>query len=136
MGRKKRDIIEEIENRAEEFVNLLALKKTMMCDPSKNDYVRCVVKKGHVQVEYRKRRDKLVRQLSFGYVTSENIEEKESIENIVNAMIQLGLITEEEWMKAINDALRYVNKLDGMEPRTRVRRIAEENKILEEDGFR
>ena len=129
-------MVEEIEDRVRELVDLFTLEKTMMCDPSKSDYARCVLKKAYIHVELRKRRDKLVRQLSFEFVTGE-VDEKENIEEMVNAMMQIGLLTENEWMKAINDSLRYVNRLDGVDVRARVRRVAEEtDKILEEEGFR
>ena len=136
MSRRRKDVIEEIEDRVRELIDLFRLEKTMICEPSKNDYARCVLKKAYIHVELRKRRDKLVRQLSFEYVTGE-LSEKENIEEIINAMMQIGLITENEWMKAINDSLRYVNRLDGVDVRAMVRRVAEEtDKILEEEGFR
>jgi hypothetical protein len=136
MSRKKKDIIEEIENRVRELIDLFTLEKTMMCDPSKNDYARCILKKAYIHVELRKRRDKLVRQLSFEYVTGE-LAEKEAIEEMINAMSQIGMITEAEWMKAINDAMRYVSRLDGIDTRDRVRRIANEiDKVFEEEGLR
>jgi hypothetical protein len=136
MSRKKKDVIEEIENRVRELMDLFTLEKTMVCDPSKNDYVKCVLRKAYVHVELRKRRDKLVRQLSFEYVTGE-LAEKEAIEEMINAMSQIGLITETEWMKAVNDAIRYVSRLDGIDIRDRVRRIANEiGKTIEEEGFR
>jgi len=136
MSRKKKDIIEEIENRVRELIDLFTLEKTMMCDPSKNDYARCILKKAYIHVELRKRRDKLVRQLSFEYVTGE-LAEKEAIEEMINAMSQIGMITEAEWMKAINDAMRYVSRLDGIDTRSRVRRMAEEiDKVFEEEGLR
>ena len=129
-------MVEEIEDRVRELVDLFTLEKTVTCDPGRNDYVKCVLKKAYIHVELRKRRDKLVRQLSFEYVTGE-LSEKENIEEIINAMMQIGLITENEWMKAINDSLRYVNRIDGVDVRARVRRVAEEtDKILEEEGFR
>ncbi|MCI4408323.1 MAG: hypothetical protein JHC26_04475 [Thermofilum sp.] len=136
MGKKKKDVIDEIEEKVRELIDLFTLEKTMMCDPSKNDYARCVLKKAYIHVELRKRRDKLVRQLSFEYVTGE-LAEKETIEEMVNAMSQIGLLSENEWMKAVNDAMRYVFRLDGMEPREKVRKISNEiDKALEEEGFR
>jgi len=132
MGGKKKDVIEEIEEKVNEFMNLHTLGKTIMCDPSKNNYVSCVVKKAYIYVEMRKRRDKLIHQLSFGYVTGE-LQEKEAIEEIINAMIQIGLVTESEWMKAVNDALRYLNRIDGVDTRERIRRVAENiDKVFEE----
>jgi len=136
MGRKKKDIIDEIEERVNETIDLMMLDKTMQCDPSRSDYVRCVVKRGMIHVELRKRRDKLVRQLAFEHVTGD-LDEKEIIESIINGLIQIGLVTENDWMKAVNDALRYLNRLDGVDVRERVRRVAEGmDKILEEEGFR
>jgi uncharacterized protein (UPF0128 family) len=136
MSRRRRDVVEEIEDRVRELVDLFTLEKTMMCDPGKSDYARCVLKKAYIHVELRKRRDKLVRQLSFEFVTGE-VDEKENIEEIINAMMQIGLITENEWMKAINDSLRYVNRIDGVDARARVRRVAGEvDKVIEEEGFR
>jgi hypothetical protein len=136
MGRKKRDIVDEIEERVRELIDLLTLDKTIMCDPSKSDYAKCVLRRAMIHVELRKRRDKVVRQLAFEFVTGE-LDEKESIESIINGMIQIGLITENEWMKAINDAVRYVNRIDGVGARERVKHMAEEmDKIFEEDGFK
>jgi hypothetical protein len=136
MGRKKKDIIDEIEERVNETINLMMLDKTMQCDPSRSDYARCVVKRGMIHVELRKRRDKIVRQLAFEHVTG-SIDEKEIIESIINGLIQIGLVTENEWMKAISDALRYLNRINGVDARERVRRMAEEmDKIFEEEGFR
>ena len=66
MGRRRRrDVVEEVEDRVRELVDLFTLEKTVTCDPDKNDYVRCVLKKAYIHVELRKRRDKLVRQLSY-----------------------------------------------------------------------
>jgi hypothetical protein len=136
MGRKKRDIIDEIEERVKEMVDLMMLDKTVQCDPSRSDYAKCILRKAMIHVELRKRRDKVVRQLAFEFVTGE-LDEKESIESIINGMMQVGLITENEWMKAINDAVKYLHRLDGVDARERVKRIAEGiDKILEEDGFR
>ena len=135
MGKKKKDVIDEIEEKVRELIDLYTLEKTIMCDPAKNDYARCVLKKAYIHVELRKRRDKLTRQLSFEYVTGE-LAEKEAIEEMINAMSQIGLITENEWMKAVNDAMRYVMRIDGMEPRTKVRHISNEiDKALEEEGM-
>jgi hypothetical protein len=93
------------------------------------------VKRAMVKVELRKRVDKLVYQLGFGYVTG-NIFEKEAIESIVNQLIELGLIDEMRWQKVINNVLRYVNKIDGMDTRTRIRRLAEEIDKMMEEGLR
>jgi ADP-dependent phosphofructokinase/glucokinase len=136
MGRKKKDIVEEIENRVQETIDLLALKQTIQCDPTRSDYVKCILRRAMVHIELRKRRDKIVRQLAFGFVTSRQIEEKEVIEEIVNGMIQIGLINEEEWMKAINDALRYVNRIDGIDTRERIKRIGEEVSRMLEEGMK
>jgi hypothetical protein len=136
MGRKKKDVVEEIESKVNELISLMALDKTMQCDPADNSYTKCVLKKAMIHVELRKRTDKLFYELAFGYVTTENIDEKEAIESIVNHFVEIGLINEVRWQKMLNDALRYVNKLDGMEPRTRVRRLAEEVNRLMEEGFR
>jgi len=135
MGRKKRDIIDEIEERVKELIDLLTLDRTIQCDPSRSDYAKCVVKRGMVHVELRKRRDKMVRQLAFEYVTGE-LDEKENIESIINGMIQIGLITENEWMKAISDAVRYLNRIDGVDTRERVRRLAENIDKVFEEGLR
>ena len=134
---KKKDVISEIEDRVRELFDLLTLDKTMQCDPSENGYTRCVLKKAMVHVELRKRVDKLIYELSFSYVTTQIIEEKEVIDQIINHLVEIGLITEDRWMKAINDSLKYVARLDGMDSRTRVRRVAEEvDRVLEEEGFR
>jgi hypothetical protein len=135
MGKKK-DIVDEIEERVKEMVDLMMLNKTVQCDPSRSNYASCVLRRAMIHVELRKRRDKVVRQLAFEYVTGE-LDEKENIESIINGMMQIGLLTENEWMKAINDALRYLNRIDGVDARERVRRIAEEvDKVFEEEGFR
>ena len=52
-------MVEEIEDRVRELIDLFRLEKTMMCDPGKSDYARCVLKKAYIHVELRKRRDKL-----------------------------------------------------------------------------
>jgi hypothetical protein len=136
MGRRKKDVIDEIEERVKEMVDLMMLDKTVQCDPNKNDYAKCVLRKAMIHVELRKRRDKVVRQLAFEFVTGE-LDEKESIESIINGMIQIGLMTENEWMKAINDAVKYLNRIDGVGVRERVKHVAEEmDKIFEEDGFK
>jgi DNA-directed RNA polymerase subunit F len=133
MGRKKKDIIEEIEERVKELIDLLTLDRTIQCDPSRSDYVRCVVKRAMVHVELRKRTDKLLYQLAFEFVTSESFEEKEMIEQVVNSLIEVGVVNEVRWQKMINDALRYANKLSGIDTRERVKRISEElNRMLEE----
>jgi len=134
---KKKDVISEIEDKVNEFIDLLALGKTMQCDPSRNDYTRCVLKKAHIHVELRRRLDKLVYELAFSYVTTQIIEEKEAIDQIVNHFVEIGLITEDRWMKAINDSLKYVARLDGIDAKTRVRRVVGEiDKMIEEEGFR
>jgi hypothetical protein len=135
MRGKKKDVIDEIEDRVKEMVDLMMLDKTVQCDPNKNDYAKCVLRKAMIHVELRKRRDKVVRQLAFEFVTGE-MDEKESIESIINGMSQIGLITENEWMKAINDALRYLNRIDGVDARERVRRIAENMDKVFEEGLR
>jgi hypothetical protein len=134
MGRKKKDIIDEIEDRVKEMVDLMMLDKTVQCDPNKNDYVKCVLRKAVIHVEMRKRRDKVVRQLAFEFVTGE-LDEKESIESIINGMTKVGLITENEWMKAVSDALRYLNRIDGVGAGERVKRVGMDE-IVEEEGFR
>jgi len=136
MGRKKKDVFGEIEDRVKELIDLMALDKTMQCDPSRNDYTRCVLKKAMVHVELRKRTDKLFHQLAFGYVTTESIDEKEAIESIVNHFIEIGLINEGRWQKMLNDALRYVSRIDGVDGRTRVRRLAENISEVFEEGLR
>ena len=134
---KKKDVISEIEDRVRELFDLLTIDKTMQCDPGESNYTKCVLKKAMVHVELRKRLDKLIYELSFSYVTTQIIEEKEAVEQIINHLIEIGLITEDRWMKAINDSLKYVTRLDGMDSRTRVRRVAEEvDRVLEEEGFR
>ena len=135
MGRRKKDIVDEIEERVKELIDLMTLDRTIQCDPSKNDYARCVLRRAMIHVELRKRRDKVVRQLAFEYVTGE-LDEKESIESIINGMIQIGLITENEWMKAVNDAVRYLNRIDGIDTRERVRRLAENIDKVFEEGLR
>ena len=135
MGRRKKDIVDEIEERVKELIDLLTLDRTIQCDPSKNDYARCVLRRAMIHVELRKRRDKVVRQLAFEYVTGE-LDEKESIESIINGMMQIGLITESEWMKAINDAVRYLNRIDGIDTRERVKRLAENIDKVFEEGLR
>ena len=135
MGRRKKDIVDEIEERVKELIDLLTLDRTIQCDPSKNDYARCVLRRAMIHVELRKRRDKVVRQLAFEYVTGE-LDEKESIESIINGMMQIGLITENEWMKAVNDAVRYLNRIDGIDTRERVRRLAENIDKVFEEGLR
>jgi PII-like signaling protein len=136
MGRRKKDVIEEIEERANEIMDLLMLDKTIQCDPSKSDYVRCVLRKAMVHVELRKRVDKLFYQLGFTFVTTEDIDEKEMIESIVNQFIEMGLINEVRWQKILNDVLRRVNKLSGVDTRERIRRIAEEVDKVFEEGLR
>jgi hypothetical protein len=136
MSRRKRDVIEEIKSRANELFNLLAYDKTLQCDPSESGYTRCVLEKALVHVELRKRTDKVFHQLAFGFVTTENVEEKELIESIVNHFIEIGLITEGRWQKMLNDALRFVNKLDGVDNRARVRRISENINEVFEEGLR
>jgi hypothetical protein len=135
--RKKKDVIEEIESRVSELFNLMALDKTLQCDPADSSYTKCVLKKAMIHVELRKRTDKLFYQLAFEFVTADSFDEKEVIEFIVNHFVEVGLINEGRWQKMLNDALRYVNRLDGMDTRAVVRRIAEDvDKIVEEDGLR
>jgi hypothetical protein len=136
MGRRKKDVIEEIEERAKEIIDLLTLDKTIQCDPSKNDYTKCVLKKAMVHVELRKRIDKLFYQLGFTFVTTESLEEKEVIESIINQFIELGIINEIRWQKILNDAIRRMNRLSGIDTRERVRRIAEEVDKVFEEGLR
>jgi hypothetical protein len=136
MGKKKKDVVEEIDNKVKELFDLMMLDKTLQCDPAENSYTKCVLKKAMIHVELRKRSDRLFYELAFGYVTTESIDEKEAIEQIVNHFIEVGLVTEGRWQKMLNDALRYVNKLDGMDNRTRVRRIAEDLDKVVEEGLR
>jgi hypothetical protein len=132
MGRKK-DIVEEIEQRVKEIIDLKTLQETMQCNPDRSDYVRCVLTKAMIHVELRRRVDKLVYGLAFTFVSSESIEEKETIETVVNQLIEIGMLSDLRWQKAINDALRYRNKIDGVDARVRIRRIAEEvDKVFEE----
>lgn len=136
MGRKKKDIIEEIEERVRESIDLLTLDRTILCDPSKNDYTKCVLRKAMIHVELRKRTDKLLYQLAFEFVTSENLEEKEMIEQIVNSLIEVGVVNEVRWQKMISDALRYANKLSGVDTRERIRRLANELDRMIEEGLK
>jgi len=132
MGRRK-NIIDEIEEKTNEIFDLLTLDKTVQCSPERSDYVRCVLRRAMIHIELRKRGDKLVYQLAFGYVTTDSIDEKEAIEQIVNSLIEIGIINEARWQKAINDALRHVNKISGIDVRERIRRIAENiDKVFEE----
>jgi hypothetical protein len=136
MGRRKRDVVEEIEDKVNELVSLLAVDRTLQCDASRSDYTKCVLKKAMVHVELRKRTDKLFYELAFGYVTTESIDEKEAIESIVNYFVEVGLISEGRWQKMLNDALRYVSRLDGVDVRARVRRVAEDVDKMLEEGLR
>jgi len=136
MSRKKKDVIEEIKKRVNELFDLMALDKTMQCDPAENNYTKCVLEKAMIHVELRKRTDNLFYQLAFGYVTTESIDEKEAIESIVNHFIEIGLINEGRWQKMLNDALRYVSRIDGIDGRTRVRRLAENISEVFEEGLR
>jgi len=135
MGRRK-DVVEQIEERIKELVDLLMLDRTIQCDPSKSDYARCVLRRAMIHVELRKRTDKLLYQLAFGFVTSESIEEKEMIEQIVNSLIEVGVVNEVRWQKMVNDALRYMNRISGIDVRERVRRIAENLDKVFEEGLR
>ena len=135
MGRRK-DVVEQIEERVKELIDLLMLDRTIQCDPSKNDYARCVLRRAMIHVELRKRTDKLLYQLAFGFVTTENIDEKEMIEQIVNSLIEVGITNEVRWQKMVNDALRYVNKISGIDVRERIRRIAENIDKVFEEGLR
>ncbi|MFZ8857904.1 MAG: hypothetical protein ACO2O1_06655 [Candidatus Caldarchaeales archaeon] len=136
MNKKKRDIVKEIEDRVNELFNLMVLDKTLQCDPADSSYTKCVLKKAMIHVELRKRTDKLFHQLAFEFVTTDSLDEKEAIESIVNHFIEVGLINEGRWHKMLNDALRFVNRLDGVEGRTRVRRIAESTNELFDEGLR
>ena len=135
MGRRK-DVVEQIEERIKELIDLLMLDRTIQCDPSKNDYARCVLRRAMVHVELRKRTDKLLYQLAFGFVTSESIDEKEMIEQIVNSLIEIGVVNEVRWQKMVNDALRYMNKINGIDVRERIKRIAENIDKVFEEGLR
>ena len=135
MGRRK-DVVEQIEERVKELIDLLMLDRTIQCDPSKNDYARCVLRRAMIHVELRKRTDKLLYQLAFGFVTTENIDEKEMIEQIVNSLIEVGITNEVRWQKMVNDALRYMNKISGIDVRERIRRIAENIDKVFEEGLR
>jgi hypothetical protein len=136
MNKKKRDIIKEIEDRVNELFNLMALDKTMQCDPADGGYTKCVLKKAMIHVELRKRTDKLFHQLAFEFVTTDSIDEKEAIEHIVNHFIEVGLINEVRWHKMLNNALRFVNRLDGVDTRERIRRISENIDNVLEEGLR
>jgi hypothetical protein len=133
---RRRDVVEQIEERIKELIDLLMLDRTIQCDPSKNDYARCVLRRAMVHVELRKRTDKLLYQLAFGFVTTESIEEKEMIEQIVNSLIEVGITNEVRWQKMVNDALRYANKISGIDVRERIRRIAENIDEVFEEGLR
>jgi len=135
VGRRK-DVVEQIEERVKELIDLLMLDRTIQCDPSKNDYARCVLRRAMIHVELRKRTDKLLYQLAFGFVTTENIDEKEMIEQIVNSLIEVGITNEVRWQKMVNDALRYMNKISGIDVRERIRRIAENIDKVFEEGLR
>jgi len=136
MNKKKRDIVKEIEDRVNELFNLMALDKTLQCDPSDSGYTKCVLKKAMIHVELRKRTDKLFHQLAFEFVTTDSIDEKEAIEYIVNHFIEVGLINEVRWHKMLNNALRFVNRLDGVDTRERIRRMAENIDKVFEEGLR
>lgn len=132
MGRRK-DVVEQIEERIKELIDLLMLDRTLQCSPDRSDYTKCILRKALVHVELRKRTDKLLYQLAFEFVTTESIDEKEMIEQIVNSLIEVGITNEVRWQKMVNDALRYANKISGIDVRERVRRIAENiDKVFEE----
>jgi hypothetical protein len=135
VGRRK-DVVEQIEERIKELIDLLMLDRTIQCDPSKNDYAKCVLRRAMIHVELRKRTDKLLYQLAFGFVTTESIDEKEMIEQIVNSLIEVGITNEVRWQKMVNDALRYASKISGIDVRERVRRIAENIDKVFEEGLR
>jgi hypothetical protein len=136
MGRKKKDVIEEIRERARELIELLMMDKTKQCDPAKSNYTLCVTEKALIHIELRKRADKMFHQLAFQFVTTDSLDEKEAIESIVNHFIEVGLITEVRWQKMLNDVLRYVSRISGIDTRERVRRIAEKMDELFEEGVR
>jgi hypothetical protein len=136
MGRKKKDVVEEVEGKVNEIINLMMLDKTLQCDPAESGYTKCVLKKAMIHVELRKRTDKLFYELAFEFVTTESLDEKEAIESIVNHFVEVGLITESRWQKMLNDALRYVNKISGIDTRDRVRRIAGVIDKVFEEGLR
>ncbi len=136
MGRRKKDVVEEIEGRVNELFNLMVVDKTLQCDPADSSYTKCVLKKAMIHVELRKRTDKLFHQLAFEFVTTDSLDEKEVIEFIVNHFVEIGLINESRWQKMLNDALRYRHKIDGIDVRARVRRVADEIDKMLEEGLR
>jgi hypothetical protein len=136
MGGRKKSVIDEIKAKAQEIRELLIYSKTLQCDPTESRYADCVVEKALAHIELRKRVDKLLHQLAFTFITAEDIDEKEMIESIVNSLIALGLTNDVRWQRILNGALRYVNKLNGVDTRERIRQIAEEMEKVFEEGMR
>jgi len=120
-----KDVMKEVEREVQSLMRLMEAAK-VECD---SDDVECMLRRAVVYVNLKRRLDKLIYQLAFVYVATDDVVEKEAVEKMVEAVAKTGFITEQRWVKAVSDAFRYRNKIDGVEPRRRVRKMSEEGLI-------
>jgi predicted RNA-binding protein with EMAP domain len=107
------EVIKRIDREVRELVQLIELDRNTRCDPEQPGYTECIIRKALVHVQLRKKIDRMLYQLAFEYVTSEDLEEKNMIEQVVEHLSQLGYITEGRWAQAVSNALRYRQRIDA-----------------------
>ena len=107
------EIVKKIEREVKKVVELMELDRNVKCDPGQPGYTECILRKALIHVNLRKLIDRLLYQLAFEYVTGDSLEEKDMIEQVVEHLSQLGYVSENRWMQAINNALRYKERINA-----------------------
>ena len=93
----------ELSKLVEKYMEVLNMK----CED-----IKCMIRKAETMVKIRKKIDKLVYQLAFIY-SSSSPDEKKAIEEVVDALINAGLLDTIRWNKALADTARWRSRLDG-----------------------
>jgi len=107
------EIVKKIEREVKKVVELMELDRNVKCNFSQPSYTECILRKALIHVNLRKLIDRLLYQLAFEYVTGDSLEEKDMIEQVVEHLSQLGYVSETRWMQAINNALRYKERINA-----------------------
>jgi catechol-2,3-dioxygenase len=107
------EIVKKIDREVRKVVELMELDRNTGCDPSEANYTECVIRKALIHVHLRKALDRMLYQLAFEYVTASDVSEKEMIESVVEHLSQLGYVTEDRWAQAVNNALRFKQRIDA-----------------------
>lgn len=111
MSRTIEKLDKKIEEDVTRILELFHNVSTLQCDTD----LKCMFKKAKMIVELNKRLDELLFQLAFVYNTVVNSGDsvmRGMIEDIVDMMVQYGVITMTRWEMAVEKTVNYRKRMD------------------------